>query len=114
MKTSDDVLELQKPPKRMVIVGAGVVAFEFGQVFARVGTTFKREASSPGILQPYEAKSLDRKGLAQQAHAPLRSLLEKRIGTGIYWYPVLVIDLGGWDASKERNASGGQFGFRAR
>ncbi len=38
VKTSDDVLELQKPPKRMVIVGAGVVAFEFGQVFARLGT----------------------------------------------------------------------------
>jgi glutathione reductase (NADPH) len=37
-KTSDDVLELQEPPKRMVIVGAGVVAFEFGQVFARLGT----------------------------------------------------------------------------
>ncbi|MEX1243179.1 MAG: NAD(P)/FAD-dependent oxidoreductase [Thermoanaerobaculia bacterium] len=38
VKTSDDVLELQEPPKRMVIVGAGVVAFEFGQVFARLGT----------------------------------------------------------------------------
>ncbi|HVT44530.1 MAG TPA: NAD(P)/FAD-dependent oxidoreductase [Thermoanaerobaculia bacterium] len=37
-RTTDDVLELRRPPERMVIVGAGVVAFEFGFVFARLGT----------------------------------------------------------------------------
>jgi len=38
MKTTDDILELRQPPERMVIVGAGVIAFEFAHVFARVGT----------------------------------------------------------------------------
>ncbi|MEX1243787.1 MAG: NAD(P)/FAD-dependent oxidoreductase [Thermoanaerobaculia bacterium] len=38
VQATDDVLELQEPPPRMVIIGAGVVAFEFGQVFARLGT----------------------------------------------------------------------------
>ncbi len=37
-RTTDDILELRRPPERMVIVGAGVVAFEFAHVFARLGT----------------------------------------------------------------------------
>jgi glutathione reductase (NADPH) len=38
VRTTDEILELRTPPERMVIVGAGVVAFELGFVFARVGT----------------------------------------------------------------------------
>ncbi|HYS54626.1 MAG TPA: NAD(P)/FAD-dependent oxidoreductase [Thermoanaerobaculia bacterium] len=38
LKTSNDVLELRKPPARMVVIGSGVVAFEFSHVFARLGT----------------------------------------------------------------------------
>lgn len=38
LKISDDVLELREPPRRMVMVGAGVVASEFSHVFARLGT----------------------------------------------------------------------------
>lgn len=38
LKTSDDVLELKEPPARMVIIGSGVIAFEFSHVFARLGT----------------------------------------------------------------------------
>jgi glutathione reductase (NADPH) len=38
VKTTDDILELEEPPASLVIVGAGVVAFEFGQVFARLGS----------------------------------------------------------------------------
>jgi glutathione reductase (NADPH) len=37
-KTSNDILGLGEIPKRLVIIGAGVVAFEFGQVFARLGS----------------------------------------------------------------------------
>lgn len=37
-KTTDDILELERPPERMVVIGAGVVAFEFSHVFARLGT----------------------------------------------------------------------------
>src|SRR5262245_35885550 len=35
---TDQVLELEHPPSSLVIIGAGVVAFEFGQVFARLGS----------------------------------------------------------------------------
>ena len=37
-KTTDDILELRHPPQRMIVIGAGVVAFEFSHVFARLGT----------------------------------------------------------------------------
>lgn len=36
--TSDDMLELRRVPKTLVVIGAGVVAFEFGQMFARLGS----------------------------------------------------------------------------
>lgn len=36
--TSDDVFELREAPRRMAIIGAGVVALELGFVFARLGT----------------------------------------------------------------------------
>jgi glutathione reductase (NADPH) len=37
VKTSNDILATRDVPKDLVIVGAGVVAYEFGQVFARLG-----------------------------------------------------------------------------
>jgi glutathione reductase (NADPH) len=37
-KTSDDILALRTVPESLVIIGAGVVAFEFGHVFARLGS----------------------------------------------------------------------------
>ncbi len=37
-KTSNDILALREIPRNLVIIGAGVVAFEFGQVFARLGS----------------------------------------------------------------------------
>lgn len=37
-KTSDDIFDLREPPRRLAIVGAGVVACEFAFVFARLGT----------------------------------------------------------------------------
>lgn len=36
--TSTEALELQKVPKRMVIIGAGVIGLELGSVYARLGT----------------------------------------------------------------------------
>ena len=44
-KTTDEILKLEEPPASLVIIGAGVVAFEFGQVFARLG-------SSVSVLMP--------------------------------------------------------------
>jgi glutathione reductase (NADPH) len=37
-RTSDDIFDLREPPRRMSIIGAGVVACEFAFVFARLGT----------------------------------------------------------------------------
>jgi glutathione reductase (NADPH) len=36
--TTDAILELRQVPNTLAIIGAGVVAFEFGQVFARLGS----------------------------------------------------------------------------
>ncbi len=38
VRNSDDILELRELPRDLVILGAGIVAFEFGQVFARLGS----------------------------------------------------------------------------
>jgi glutathione reductase (NADPH) len=38
VKTSNDILALRRVPADLVIIGAGVVAFEFAQVFARAGS----------------------------------------------------------------------------
>jgi glutathione reductase (NADPH) len=36
--TSDAIFDVREPPKRMVVIGSGVVACEFAFVFARLGT----------------------------------------------------------------------------
>lgn len=38
VKISDDILDLREVPRDLVVLGAGIVAFEFGQVFARLGS----------------------------------------------------------------------------
>src|SRR5206468_7386090 len=45
-KISDDVFDIRVPPKRMVIIGAGVVACEFAFVFARLGSARSEEHTS--------------------------------------------------------------------
>ncbi len=40
-KTSNDILALRDVPRDLVIIGAGVVAMEFGHVFARIGSRVK-------------------------------------------------------------------------
>jgi glutathione reductase (NADPH) len=62
-RISDDILNLREVPKRLVIVGAGVVAFEFGFVFARLGSAVtlivRRDRALPtfdrGFLVPFIA-----------------------------------------------------------
>lgn len=54
LKISDDVLELQDPPKRMVIIGSGVVAFEFAHVLARLGTKVTVLMRSRGGLSGFD------------------------------------------------------------
>ncbi len=54
LKASDDVLELKEPPGRMVIIGSGVVAFEFSHVFARLGTKVTMLMRSRGGLTGFD------------------------------------------------------------
>jgi glutathione reductase (NADPH) len=54
LKTSDDVLELRSPPKRMVIIGAGVVALEVSHVFARLGTNVTMLMRGHGGLRGFD------------------------------------------------------------
>jgi glutathione reductase (NADPH) len=54
LKISDDVLELRQPPKRMLMVGAGVVASEFGHVFARLGTQVTMVMRTKRALANYD------------------------------------------------------------
>ena len=63
LKTSNDVLELRSPPRRMVIVGAGVVALELSHVFARLGTKvtilMRREGSLAGFDDDFSRAAWD-------------------------------------------------------
>jgi len=80
-KTSDDILELSEVPGDLVILGAGVVAFEFGQVFARVGsrvTMLHRSARALSNMDEQMAEAVlshsRRLGLEFLAHAQVREI----------------------------------------
>lgn len=54
VRSSDDLLELRKVPRRLVIVGAGAVAFEFAQAFARAGSDVHVLMHGPHALRPFD------------------------------------------------------------
>ena len=70
VKTSDDILALRKVPDDLVIIGAGVVAMEFGQVFARLGARVK-------ILTP------GKQALSGEDEEMVAALIEFSAGLGI-------------------------------
>ncbi|MEW6131413.1 MAG: NAD(P)/FAD-dependent oxidoreductase [Acidobacteriota bacterium] len=49
VKTTNDILAISEVPKNLVVVGAGVVAYEFGQVFARLGSKVTILANSRAL-----------------------------------------------------------------
>ncbi len=53
--TSDDALEATKIPKRLAVLGGGVVAVELGQFFARVGSKTTILQRSEHIVRGYDA-----------------------------------------------------------
>ncbi|MEM7035676.1 MAG: dihydrolipoyl dehydrogenase, partial [Bacteroidota bacterium] len=72
--TSTEALEIDKVPKRVVIIGAGVIGLEMGSVFARLGTevevveyTGKALSGMDGALSREIAKVL-KKGLGFKFH----------------------------------------------
>lgn len=55
VRTTDDILNLRAVPEHLVAIGAGVVAFEFGHVFARLGsrvTILAREGRALADSEP--------------------------------------------------------------
>jgi glutathione reductase (NADPH) len=54
-RISDDILDLREVPRDLVILGAGVVAFEFGQVFARLGSRVSMLMPSDRALRGSDA-----------------------------------------------------------
>jgi glutathione reductase (NADPH) len=73
--TSDDLFDLREPPKRLVVVGAGVVACEFAFIYARLGCEVTVVARGDRVL----GGELDRDFLAPVlAHA-------ERVGVRWRW-----------------------------
>jgi len=56
--TSDDILSMTRPPKSVVFVGAGVIAFEFAHVLARVGTKVTMLEALPRPLPRADADAV--------------------------------------------------------
>lgn len=54
LKTSDDLLELREVPGTMVVIGAGVVAFELSQVYARLGTRVHMLVRGAELLKGFD------------------------------------------------------------
>lgn len=50
--TSDEALELEAPPKSMLVLGGGVIALELGQFYARLGTKVTIVIRGERILTP--------------------------------------------------------------
>jgi glutathione reductase (NADPH) len=59
VKTSDDILALRRVPKDLVIIGAGVVAYEFGQVFARLGSRVTTLTPGKRALKEFDSDIVD-------------------------------------------------------
>ncbi|MBS1914191.1 MAG: NAD(P)/FAD-dependent oxidoreductase [Bacteroidetes bacterium] len=62
VRSTDDILALRTVPEHLVCIGAGVVAFEFGQVFARLGsrvTILARDPALAGAEEEMVAALLD-------------------------------------------------------
>ena len=52
--TSDTALDLEKVPKRLAVLGGGVIAVELGQFFARVGAKTTILQRSKRIVRNYD------------------------------------------------------------
>jgi glutathione reductase (NADPH) len=67
LTTSDTLLDLRVPPRSMVFVGAGVIAFELGHVFARLGTRVTLLEVAPRPLGPFDDEAVEQLSAATRA-----------------------------------------------
>ena len=90
--TSTGALTLAKPPKSMVVIGAGVIGLEMGSVYARLGTEVTvveyLDAITPG-MDAEVAKSfqriLSKQGLKFVLGAAVQSVTKTKTGATVTW-----------------------------
>jgi dihydrolipoamide dehydrogenase len=90
--TSTGALTLTKPPKTMVVIGAGVIGLEMGSVYARLGTEVTvveyLDAITPG-MDAEVAKSfqriLSKQGLKFVLGAAVQSVTKGKKGATVTW-----------------------------
>ncbi|MDQ6767360.1 MAG: FAD-dependent oxidoreductase [Candidatus Eremiobacteraeota bacterium] len=88
--TSDDVLELEKLPKSVVVLGGGDVAVELAQYLARMGVVTTMIQRSATILSAEDADvgeslrmSLEKEGIRIFTSATIRSVEKKTSGKSV-------------------------------
>ncbi|MDA8240631.1 MAG: mercury(II) reductase [Nitrospiraceae bacterium] len=77
--THIEALKLEKQPKELIVIGAGPLGLEFGQMYARFGTKVTILERMPSLFPPSEKELVDRLALifAQEGIA-VRSSVEVR------------------------------------
>ncbi len=83
--TSNDVLRLERIPKRLIVLGGGVIGCEFASLFAALGSDITIVEVLPRILAPVDAKStaffqklLEKDGVEVRAGRRLAAVHEYR------------------------------------
>lgn len=67
LTSSDELLELRSPPRSLFFIGAGVIAFELGQIFARLGASVTFLEVGPRPLGPLDGEAVGELVKATQA-----------------------------------------------
>lgn len=78
--TSDDALEMTRPPRRIAVIGGGPVGCEFAQYFARLGSAVTLFQAEPELLRNEDddvgaaiARALSAEGVDVRTDATVRS-----------------------------------------
>ncbi len=69
--TSEQLLEVQRPPKRLVVIGAGPIGVEMAQIFAAFGSQVTLIEAGPRILAPVDEEI----ALALQTHITSQGIM---------------------------------------
>ncbi|TYB82132.1 dihydrolipoyl dehydrogenase [Maritimibacter fusiformis] len=90
--TSTGALELPKIPKKMVVIGAGVIGLEMGSVYARLGTEVTvveyLDAITPGMdgeIQKTFQRTLKKQGLTFVMGAAVQSVDAKKTKATVHY-----------------------------
>lgn len=90
--SSDDILELEKLPKFLVFIGAGVIGFEFAHVFARMGVKVTLLEVSDHVLPQGDAEIVEklifesqRLGITILTKVQVRSIEKENAGFKVHF-----------------------------